>query len=86
MDIAAIFAKFGFTVKTAHTCTGSGEAMRAFFAPGDEYRETACYVYIESGEVEIDVATSCEYFGEPDGDDFYDALRAAQADILVSVQ
>lgn len=80
-EIIALFAEYGFTVQAPHTCVHTGNSMLVFYAVNDPYRDTACFIDLVTGEVEIDVGTGCAFLGQTFEDGFKEALEAARADI-----
>lgn len=84
-ELIQLICDHGFSDEQPHTCMHTGNPMRAFYAPNDEYRETAVYIDKKTGEVEVDIATSCSFLSRQDeacfDDEFKQALKEAQADI-----
>lgn len=64
--LPGLFAAHGFTVEDVHVCLYTGNGMRSFYRPNDPYGDTGCYIDMATGEVEIDIAGGCEFFGPAD--------------------
>lgn len=82
MQAEQLFAQYGFTQEAPHTCNYTGNLMRMFTSPTDEYGESACYIDTVTGQLEVDVATTGHFFDSVDDPELIVALEAARADVV----